>query len=153
MSRYRYNSFGNRVAVGGEGYASPLGWQGRELDSETGFYYFCGRYYASKLGRFISEDPVGLEKGRNLFVFPGNDPVNTSDPFGLQGVRCDSGGFCGSIEPVVAVAERGRNFTGIWYFGFVYDLYMGVGGSGAIGFAFSRELGVGVYLRGEGGQA
>ncbi len=38
----------------------PLRWTGRELD-ETGLYYLRGRYYNPGPGRFLSEDPAGLE--------------------------------------------------------------------------------------------
>ena len=33
---------------------------GRENDG-TGLYFYRARYYAPALGRFISEDPIGLE--------------------------------------------------------------------------------------------
>jgi RHS repeat-associated protein len=36
---------------------------GRELDRETGLYYYRARYYDPKVGRFISEDPIGFSAG------------------------------------------------------------------------------------------
>ncbi|MGE0355041.1 MAG: RHS repeat-associated core domain-containing protein, partial [Gemmatimonadales bacterium] len=33
---------------------------GREYDRETGLYYLRGRYYDPGLGRFLSEDPLGV---------------------------------------------------------------------------------------------
>ncbi len=38
------------------------------------------------MGRFISEDPIGLAGGVNPYVFAGNDPVNRRDP---SGNRCE----------------------------------------------------------------
>jgi uncharacterized protein RhaS with RHS repeats len=36
-----------------------------------------------KVGRFISEDPIGLAGGDfNLFRLTGNDPINKTDPSG-----------------------------------------------------------------------
>jgi len=82
VSRYRYEAFGNRTALGAEGYTSDIGWQGREFDSETGLYYFRARYYVAKIGRFISEDQVG-DGSRNRYMFAENDPLTHRDPFGL----------------------------------------------------------------------
>lgn len=40
------------------------------------------RFYDPQLGRFISEDPIGLEGGVNPYVYAENDPINLSDPSG-----------------------------------------------------------------------
>lgn len=57
----------------------------REYDSETGLYYYRARYYDAKAGRFISEDPIGLLGGINLYSYVKNNPVNMIDPRGLKG--------------------------------------------------------------------
>ena len=42
------------------------------------------RYYNPTLGRFISEDPIGLGGGdTNFYAYVGDDPVDDDDPFGL----------------------------------------------------------------------
>jgi hypothetical protein len=46
------------------------------------------RWYEPRTGRFLSEDPIGLEGGINPFVFAGADPVNGRDPLGLEGGNC-----------------------------------------------------------------
>ncbi|MGE3527338.1 MAG: RHS repeat-associated core domain-containing protein [Gemmatimonadales bacterium] len=56
---------------------------GREYDRETGLYYLRGRYYDPGLGRFLSEDPLGVAGGLNLYAYAGNDPINHRDPYGL----------------------------------------------------------------------
>ena len=43
------------------------------------------RYYDPTVGRFISEDPIGLAGGVNPSAFVGGDPVNRADP---SGTRC-----------------------------------------------------------------
>ncbi|MBP9202147.1 MAG: RHS repeat-associated core domain-containing protein, partial [Gemmatimonadales bacterium] len=63
---------------------------GREYDSESGLYYMRARYYDPTLGRWISEDPIGIAGGANLFVYAGSDPVNITDPSGLD-PKCDEG--------------------------------------------------------------
>ncbi len=50
-----------------------------------GLYYYRARFYDSRTGRFISEDPIGLAGGgTNLYGYAGGDPVNFVDPLGLE---------------------------------------------------------------------
>ena len=63
---------------------------GQQYDQQTGLYYMRARYYDPALGRFLSEDPIGIAGGLNLYAYAGNDPVNQWDPTGLSaGVTCD----------------------------------------------------------------
>jgi RHS repeat-associated protein len=55
-------------------------WLGPQVD----VYFMRARWYEPKSGRFLSEDPVGLEGGINPYAFAGSDPVNASDPTGLE---------------------------------------------------------------------
>ncbi len=41
------------------------------------------RYYDPQLGRFLSEAPIGISGGLNLYAYAGNDPVNAADPSGM----------------------------------------------------------------------
>ncbi len=58
-----------------------LRFQGQYFDSETGLHYNLNRYYDPSTGRFIHQDPIGLEGGENLYEYAPN-PVNWVDPFG-----------------------------------------------------------------------
>jgi RHS repeat-associated protein len=71
-----------------------LRWKGLPYDPESGFYYMRARYYDPKIRRFISEDPIGLSGGINAYAFAGGDPVNGSDPSGLE--------------------PQGNGYTGCW---------------------------------------
>jgi RHS repeat-associated protein len=53
-------------------------WLGPGLD----LYYMRARWYEPKSGRFLSEDPIGLEGGVNPYVYAGDDPINGRDPTG-----------------------------------------------------------------------
>jgi RHS repeat-associated protein len=64
--------------------ANSLHFGARELDGETGLYSLRARYYDPSLGRFISEDPLGLAGGINLYRYSNNDPINAVDPYGLE---------------------------------------------------------------------
>jgi RHS repeat-associated protein len=56
--------------------------QGQYEDCETGLFYNWFRYYDPELGRFISQDPLGLLGGLNLYEYAHN-PINWVDPPGL----------------------------------------------------------------------
>src|SRR5688572_30515617 len=69
--------------------STPLQYRGQEgsyTDSETGLIYMMNRYYAPLLGRFISRDPIGFGGGINLYAYGYGDPVNYTDPDGLDGI-------------------------------------------------------------------
>jgi len=57
---------------------------GRELDPETGLYYYRNRYYGAELGRFVSRDPIGYEGGDlNLVRYVLTAPTDLRDPHGV----------------------------------------------------------------------
>jgi RHS repeat-associated protein len=76
-----YDPWGNPIqgsSVGGYAFT------GREWDPETSLYYYRARYYDPKIGRFISEDPIGFDEGdTNLYGYVRNSPSNLVDPSGL----------------------------------------------------------------------
>ncbi|EQB9990437.1 RHS repeat-associated core domain-containing protein, partial [Citrobacter amalonaticus] len=57
---------------------------GQQYDKETGLYYNRHRYYDPLQGRYITQDPIGLEGGWNLYQYPLN-PVLNIDHLGLNG--------------------------------------------------------------------
>ncbi len=84
VNKYSYDEFGkvlNQVAA----VPQPFKYVGQYgvMHESNGFYYMRARYYDPKVGRFISEDPIGLAGGINQFVYVGNKPVNRIDPMGL----------------------------------------------------------------------
>ena len=83
MTRYDYDSFGRLLSQTGTALA-PYAFQGRELDQESGLYYYRARYYDPQVGRFLSEDPIGFAGGINFYQFVGNNPINWLDPLGLE---------------------------------------------------------------------
>jgi len=80
VSQTSYDSFGNPSSGAS---LTRYGYTGREFDSEVGLYYYRARWYDPKLGRFISEDPIGLAGGINQFAYVGNNPQNAKDPSGM----------------------------------------------------------------------
>jgi RHS repeat-associated protein len=66
----------------------PFRFQGQQFDEETGLHYNRYRYYDPGVGRFVSQDPIGLLGGSNLFAYAPN-PLGWVDPFGLN-EKCPS---------------------------------------------------------------
>src|SRR5881392_2359891 len=67
-----YDAFGN----GAGSKETRYDYTGRERDPVTGLMFYRARWYDSQLGRFISEDPIGLAGGINQFAYVGNNPLN-----------------------------------------------------------------------------
>jgi RHS repeat-associated protein len=60
------------------------GYTGREWDAEANLYYYRARWYDPQVGKFISEDPIGLKGGINLYGYVENNPLGFRDPMGLD---------------------------------------------------------------------
>ena len=61
---------------------------GYERDAETGLDYAFARYYNSRLGRFMTADPLGGDitgpQSLNRYAYVLNNPINAVDPLGLD---------------------------------------------------------------------
>ncbi|MHA3316532.1 RHS repeat-associated core domain-containing protein, partial [Yersinia pseudotuberculosis] len=57
---------------------------GQYSDDETGLHYNTFRYYDPEIGRFSTQDPVGLAGGINLYQYAPN-PLTWIDPWGYTG--------------------------------------------------------------------
>jgi len=80
---YTYDSFGKLTTSAGS-LTNPFQYTARESDAETGLYYYRARYYDQAVGRFLSEDPIGLNGGLNLYWYSNNDPTYLRDPMGTS---------------------------------------------------------------------
>ncbi|MGO3698508.1 RHS repeat-associated core domain-containing protein, partial [Halomonas sp.] len=63
--------------------SQPIRFQGQWHDEESGLYYNRHRYYDPQQGRYISQDPIGLRGGTNLYGYVSN-PTGMVDPLGLE---------------------------------------------------------------------
>jgi RHS repeat-associated protein len=61
----------------------PIRFQGQQFDEESGLHYNRFRYYDPALGRYITQDPIGLNGGANTYSYAKN-PIQLLDPFGLN---------------------------------------------------------------------
>jgi RHS repeat-associated protein len=82
--RMDYDGFGSVVRDTNPGF-QPFGFGGGLYDPDTGLVRFGARDYDAESGRWTSKDPISFAaRDTNLYAYVYNDPVNLSDPFGLQ---------------------------------------------------------------------
>jgi RHS repeat-associated protein len=71
-----------------DGQSRPLGdWLGSLVQDQreaSGLLFRRNRYYDPATGQFTQQDPIGIAGGMNLYGFANGDPINFSDPFGLN---------------------------------------------------------------------
>jgi RHS repeat-associated protein len=103
VSLYRYNPWGEPEAITETVMTQPLRYMAREWDEDLGMYQVRARWYDPQLGRFVSEDPIGLGGGINTYAYVGNSPVNATDPSGL----CYKGGWGWTVDPRGTVVSSG----------------------------------------------
>ncbi len=99
VSRSDYMPYGEEIAglgnrTSAEKYVSDdvrQGFTGYEKDDETGLSYGQARFYANKLGRFTSTDPIIMKDTRrsnpqrlNLYAYTINNPLKYTDPTGEE---------------------------------------------------------------------
>ncbi len=85
VNTYSYDSFGNVISanetvdnafqfVGGYGL----------MQNESGTIFVRARNYDPVTGRWISEDPIGINGGENLYVYCENNPISLIDLYGYS---------------------------------------------------------------------
>lgn len=73
------------VAPAAESLHQPIRFEGQYFDAETGLHYNRFRYYDPDIGRFVTQDPIGLWGGANTYQYAPN-AQSWIDPWGLA--RC-----------------------------------------------------------------
>lgn len=80
-----YNASGTEVSAGQAGYVDEaFAFTGRLFDKATGLQNNLNRWYDPSIGRWLSEDPIGLGPDANPYRYVGNSPINFTDPSGQQ---------------------------------------------------------------------
>lgn len=74
------NPTGAPINTGGDVQAGFTGAGG--TPNGLGLVYLRNRWYDPQTGRFLTQDPIGLAGGLNLYAYAGNNPTSFSDPFG-----------------------------------------------------------------------
>jgi len=116
LEKYTYDAFGQPTITDWDGhyqkisqYGNRFMFTGREYIYTLGLYDYRHRLYHPGLGRFIQTDPIGLKGDpMNLYRYCGGNPINHSDPTGLNPERKE-------LEPMLpdgwaAVSSDGRYY-------------------------------------------
>ena len=119
--RARYRTWGNTVMEEWdedyrhyentllESRSQNLRFQGQYLDRESGLHYNTFRYYDPDIGRFISQDPIGLMGGINLYQYAPN-PTGWIDPWGWCAQQNQTQGNAGR-DALLARLMNSKRFT------------------------------------------
>ncbi len=85
VAHYEYTPWGETFSKTGTA-SVPHQYTGKELDPETGFYFYESRYYDPQLGRFLTPDtivPVPHDpQAFNRYSYAHNNPLVYTDPTG-----------------------------------------------------------------------
>ena len=105
---YEYDPYGRRAKISGDRDAT-FGFTGHLEHGPTALTLAPFRAYDSDLGRWVSEDPLGLHGGAlNLYGYAANRPITVVDPSGL----CIGG--CVLEAAVLAAAAAGVVLTTVY---------------------------------------
>ena len=153
VESYVYDAYGNVTIKNSGGsvistsaYGNRFLFQGREYDYATQLYHFRARWYDTETGRWLSNDPIGISGGLNLYAFCSNDPVNFVDPMGFYSkysnaaLLAEDGCGCGTFtDPDTGEEIGGAQVLGMMVGGAADGLAIvaggGLGGAAAAGIA------------------
>lgn len=103
-AQYAINTY-NEYGLPAAGNVGRFQYTGQTWLSEIGMYYYKARLYNPAIGRFMQTDPEGYGDGLNWYAYAHNDPINVTDPSGMDGegdqdnqeLTCNSN--CASEQP------------------------------------------------------
>ena len=88
----------------------PYLFNGKELDTETGLYYYGARYYDPKTSIFLNVDPLA-EKTHDPYGYVWNNPIMLVDPTGMEGEDPTNPLFGYKISTGVSFGSSGFAFN------------------------------------------
>jgi RHS repeat-associated protein len=104
LNSYAYDPFGGSLYESAL-IANPFQFVGQPgvMNEGNGLQFMRARFYDAERGRFVSEDPLGLQGGDiNLYRYAGNNPISQVDPSGLnceaEKFVCGFGGVKGPLQ-------------------------------------------------------
>ncbi len=137
VNQYSYLPYGENL-VTTETVANSFEYVGQwgVMDAGNGLDFMRARFYNEEDGRFLQQDPIGVNGGLNLYGYTLNAPINYSDPTGYviwsqagKGALAFAGGLL-SIFALVALAPVSSVGAGVVLgISIANNLYSMVGGT------------------------
>jgi RHS repeat-associated protein len=85
VAQYSYDAYGNLLtSSGSEADKNPFRFSSKYYDGDTGLYDYGYRFYDASLGRWINRDPITESGGLNLYTMVNNNPISSTDNYGLH---------------------------------------------------------------------
>jgi RHS repeat-associated protein len=117
--------------LGSNYYNTPYKFNGKELDEETGLYYYGARYYDPRLSILLSVDPLAEEfPDTSPYVYVSNNPLNLIDPTGMSEEKADGKGV---KDPPIGLEQKDgtahKDNTGSWLYNKTENIWKGQEGS------------------------
>jgi RHS repeat-associated protein len=135
LGRYAYDAWGRRTVTAGTEVTKEA-FTGHRWHSSDSLFLTFYRGYDPDLGIWISEDPMGLSEGPNLYRYVAGNPIRYQDPLGLAinctvssireqlvGGKCPSGaGACTDATMRASATGCRQSSCGTWSFTGTVDI-------------------------------
>jgi RHS repeat-associated protein len=96
LARYVFDPWGRRTLTAGTDVTS-VGYVGYRWHPSGTLALTLYRGYDAESGRWVSQDPIGMQGGSNFFAYAENNPVRFNDPLGLAIWICTRYAWRGSF--------------------------------------------------------
>ena len=124
-----FNATDTRTDMGESGVDNPYAFTSRRHDDETVLLYCRNRLLDTRIGRYISVDPLGIVAGANVREYLASEPLSGVDPLGLspawikqpkdsglgEFVLPDRETYCLYVDGVLRFKKRGPVTTNLNY--------------------------------------
>jgi RHS repeat-associated protein len=118
-ARYLYGPFGDTLSASGLlADANTYRFSSQDFHRTSGLIHFLRRFYEPAMQRWITQDPLDMSAGPNLYLYTANTPINAIDPRGQQVVPVrqwdPTRGIWIEVMPPTIVYGDGPIIVGWW---------------------------------------